>query len=436
MAKDGIGADYAGAYGEMRPGNGLRAARMSLLVMTISVAFRVLSRNRMRSALTMLGIIIGVGAVIAMVSIGEGAKATVKAQLASFGTNVVMILPGATTTTGVRSGYGGSITLTLADMVELGRLPHVAETSWTKRDAMQVVYENKNWFTTIAAVTPAYMVIRNWSIAKGAFYTQNDEDTGARVAVLGKTVMDKLFEPGEDPIGTTIRLKGISIQVVGTLAPKGFDTRGSDQDDIIFIPFSTGEHKVIGTKFLGSINAGFLSADALENMDQVTTDAKQLLRLRHKLRPDQEDDFTVRNQMDIAKVQEGTADSMTMMLLAIASISLLVGGIGIMNILLVSVTERTREIGIRMAVGAKRWHILLQFLVEAMILSAMGGFIGVVIGVVGAQTASRLAGWPTIVSPESLVVAFGFSALVGVFFGLYPANKASRLNPIEALRYE
>ena len=384
----------------------------------------------------MLGIIIGVGAVIAMISIGEGAKAAVRAQLATFGTNVVMILPGSMTTSGVRSGHGGVITLTVADMIELGKLPNVAETSWTKRDVAQVVQENKNWFTSIGAVTPSYMVIRDWSIARGDFYTQNDEDTAAKVVLLGKTVVDNLFDPGEDPIGATVRIKNIPFKVVGTLAPKGFDTRGNDQDDIVFLPFSTGEHRLIGTKFLGSITAGFLSADSLEDMTQVTSDAKRLLRVRHKLRPDQEDDFTVRNQLDIAKVQEGTADSMTMMLLAIASISLLVGGIGIMNILLVSVTERTREIGIRMAVGAKRWHILLQFLVEAVILSAMGGLIGIVTGIVGAQTASRFAGWPTIVSPQSLVVAFGFSALVGVFFGLYPANKASRLNPIDALRYE
>jgi len=384
----------------------------------------------------MLGIIIGVGAVIAMISIGEGAKAAVRAQLATFGTNVVMILPGSMTTSGVRSGHGGMITLTVADMIELGKLPNVAETSWTKRDVAQVVQENKNWFTSIGAVTPSYMMIRDWSIARGDFYTQTDEDTAAKVVLLGKTVVDNLFDPGEDPIGATVRIKNIPFKVVGTLAPKGFDTRGNDQDDIVFLPFSTGEHRLIGTKFLGSINAGFLSADSLEDMTQVTSDAKRLLRVRHKLRPDQEDDFTVRNQLDIAKIQEGTADSMTMMLLAIASISLLVGGIGIMNILLVSVTERTREIGIRMAVGAKRWHILLQFLVEAVILSAMGGLIGIVTGIVGAQTASRFAGWPTIVSPESLVVAFGFSALVGVFFGLYPANKASRLNPIDALRYE
>jgi len=403
---------------------------------TIRVALEALRANKLRSLLTMLGIIIGVGAVIAMISIGEGAKAAVRAQLATFGTNVVMILPGSMTTSGVRSGHGGMITLTVADMIELGKLPNVAETSWTKRDVAQVVQENKNWFTSIGAVTPSYMVIRDWSIARGDFYTQNDEDTAAKVVLLGKTVVDNLFDPGEDPIGATVRIKNIPFKVVGTLAPKGFDTRGNDQDDVVFLPFSTGEHRLIGTKFLGSINAGFLSADSLQDMTQVTSDAKRLLRVRHKLRPDQDEDFTVRNQLDIAKVQEGTADSMTMMLLAIASISLLVGGIGIMNILLVSVTERTREIGIRMAVGAKRWHILLQFLVEAVILSALGGLIGIVTGIVGAQTASRFAGWPTIVPPESLVVAFGFSALVGVFFGLYPANKASRLNPIDALRYE
>jgi putative ABC transport system permease protein len=409
---------------------------MSLLLMTMSTAFRVLSRHRMRSALTMLGIIIGVGAVIAMVSIGEGAKSAVQAQIASFGTNVVMILPGATTTTGVRSGHGGAVTLTVADMMELGKLPNVAEASWTKREAQQVVHENKNWFTTIAAVTPDYMIIRDWSIAKGDVYTQTDEETAAKVALLGKTVADNLFEPGEDPVGASVRIKSIPFQVAGVLAPKGFDTRGSDQDDIIFIPFSTGERRVLGTKFLGSIQAGFLSADSPEDIDQVTAETKRLLRLRHKLRPDQEDDFTVRNQLDIAKVQESAADSMTTMLLAIASISLLVGGIGIMNILLVSVTERTREIGIRMAVGAKRRHILLQFLVEAVILSAMGGVVGVIAGVLGAKLASRIAGWPTVLSMQTLVIAFAFSALVGIFFGLYPANKASRLNPIEALRYE
>ena len=249
-------------------------------------------------------------------------------------------------------------------------------------------------------------------------------------------MVDNLFLPGEDAIGATVRLKNIPFRVVGTLAAKGFDSRGTDQDDVVFIPFSTAERKVMGTKFIGSIGAGFLSAEAPEYMDQVAADVKRVLRQRHKIRGDQDDDFTVRNQLDTVKLQEGTSESMTLMLLAVASISLLVGGIGIMNILLVSVTERTREIGIRMAVGAKRRHILLQFLVEAVVISAFGGLIGVVIGVAGAKVASNFAGWPTIISSHSMFIAFGFSALVGVFFGLYPANKASRLNPIDALRYE
>jgi putative ABC transport system permease protein len=409
---------------------------MNFLLMTVLVAFRVLGRNRMRSALTMLGIIIGVGAVIAMVSIGEGAKAAVQAQIATFGTNVITILPGSMTVGGVWTGHGGAVTLTVTDVEELKKIPGVMYAGWAKRDAMQVVHENKNWFTTINGVSPDYLVIRGWSARNGEFYAQADMDTAAKVVLLGNTIVKNLFEPGEDPVGSTIRIKSMPFKVVGTLEAKGYDTRGTDQDDVVFIPFTTAERKVMGTKFLNSIGAGFLSAESPEQMPQIVDEVKRILRLRHKLRPAQEDDFTVRNQIDIAKVQEGTSESMKLLLLAVASISLLVGGIGIMNILLVSVTERTREIGIRMAVGAKRRHILLQFLVEAVVLSAMGGLIGVGLGVAGAKAASSIAGWPAIISADILVIAFGFSALVGVFFGLYPANKASRLNPIEALRYE
>ena len=409
---------------------------MNFLLMTVVVAFRVLARNRMRSALTMLGIIIGVGAVIAMVSIGEGAKAAVQAQIASFGTNVITILPGAMTLSGVRTGHGGAVTLTIADMEELKKILGVAYAGWSRRDAMQVVHENKNWFTTINSVSPDYLVIRAWTALSGEFFTQTEMDTAAKVALLGNTILKNLFEPGEDPMGATIRIKNMPFKVVGTLDAKGYDTRGNDQDDVVFIPFTTAERKIVGTKFLGSIGAGYLSAESPEQMAQVVDEVQRVLRQRHKLRPDQDDDFTVRNQIDIAKVQEGTSESMKLLLLAVASISLLVGGIGIMNILLVSVTERTREIGIRMAVGAKRRHILLQFLVEAVVLSAMGGMIGVGMGVAGAQAASNIAGWPTIISADILLIAFGFSALVGIFFGLYPANKASQLNPIEALRYE
>lgn len=409
---------------------------MNFLLMTVLVAFRVLGRHRMRSALTMLGIIIGVGAVIAMVSIGEGAKAAVQAQIATFGTNVITILPGAMTVGGVWTGHGGAVTLTVADVEELRKIPGVTYVGWAKRDVTQIVHENKNWFTTVNGVSPDYLVIRAWTAQNGEFFTQNDMDMAAKVVLLGSTIVKNLFEPGEDPVGSTIRIKNMPFKVVGTLEAKGYDTRGSDQDDTVFLPFTTAERKLMGTKFLGSIGAGFLSAESPEQMPRIVEEVTRVLRQRHKLRPAQDDDFTVRNQIDIAKVQEGTSESMKLLLLAVASISLLVGGIGIMNILLVSVTERTREIGIRMAVGAKRRHILLQFLVEAVVLSAMGGLIGVGLGVAGAKAASNIAGWPTVISGDILVIAFGFSALVGVFFGLYPANKASRLNPIEALRYE
>jgi putative ABC transport system permease protein len=390
----------------------------------------------LRSALTMLGIVIGVGAVIAMVSVGEGAKAAVQAQIATFGTNVLIIFPGSMNVGGVRSGHGGAVTLTTADMEELAHLEHVTHSGWARRDAMQAVHENKNWFTTVNGVTPSYLIIRNWSIATGDFFTQADMELARNVVLVGKTVADNLYALGEDPVGTVLRLKNIPFRVVGTLAAKGFDTRGTDQDDVVFLPFTTAERKLMGTKFQGAVGAGFLSAEAPEFTEQVAAEAKRVLRQRHRIRSDQDDDFTLRNQLDSAKIQESTTDSMTWMLLAVASISLLVGGIGIMNILLVSVTERTREIGIRIAVGAKRWHIVLQFLVEAVVLSTMGGAIGVALGVAGANLMSHVAGWPTVISAEVMVVAFAFSACVGIFFGLYPANKASRLNPIDALRYE
>jgi putative ABC transport system permease protein len=409
----------------------------AFVLLTVTTAFRVLSRNRLRAGLTMLGIVIGVGAVIAMVSIGQGAKAAVRAQVASMGTNVIIILPGATTTGGVRGGQGSAVTLTVADAQDLKKkIPLLVDTGWGKRDVMQVVYGNKNWNAPVNGISPSYLTIRDWSFASGVPFTQSDMDVAARVALLGQTVVDNLFEPGEEPAGATIRLKNVPFTVIGVLAPKGQSAQGTDQDDVVFIPFTTAERKVVGTQFLGSIGAIFASTDRTEDLPQAVEAIREVLRARHRLQADQADDFTIRTQVDIGKVQEGTGQTLTIMMFAIASISLLVGGIGIMNILLVSVTERTKEIGVRMAVGAKRRHILLQFLIEAMTLSLFGGVLGILLGIVCARATTVVAGWPTIISFESIAAAFLFSLFVGLFFGLYPANKASRLNPIDALRYE
>jgi putative ABC transport system permease protein len=400
-------------------------------------AFRILGRNRLRAGLTMLGIVIGVGAVIAMVSIGQGAKAAVRAQVASMGTNVIVILPGATTVSGVRGGQGGAVTLTVADALDLKkRVPLLTDTAWAKRDVMQLVNGNHNWNAPVNGVSPSYITIRDWSFSSGGPFTQGDMDAAARVALVGQTVVENLYESGEEPVGSTIRIRNVPFKVVGVLAPKGQSAQGSDQDDVIFIPFTTAERKVMGTQFLGSAGVLFASTDRGEDLPEAVQNVREVLRGRHRLQPEQGDDFTIRTQVDIGKVQEGTGQTMTMMMFAVASISLLVGGIGIMNILLVSVTERTREIGVRMAVGAKRRHILIQFLIEALTLSVVGGLIGVVLGVVGARATTVLAGWPTIISMESVLIGFLFSVAIGLFFGLYPANKASRLNPIEALRYE
>ena len=409
----------------------------AFVLLTVLTAIRILSRNRLRAGLTMLGIVIGVGAVIAMVSIGEGAKAAVAKRVASMGTNVIMVLPGSMITSGVRGGQGGAVTLTISDGMELKkRIPMLSEVGWGKRDTMQIVNGNKNWSGLVNGISPSYLTIRDWSFSSGGPFTQQDLDTAARVALVGQTVVENLFDVGEEPVGAIIRIKNVPFRVIGVLSPKGQSSQGSDQDDIIFIPFSTAERKVFGTQFLGSVGALFASTERLEDLAPAAAQIRDVIRARHRLQPDQEDDFTIRTQVDIGKVQESTSETLTVMLFAIASVSLLVGGIGIMNILLVSVTERTREIGVRMAVGAKRRHIVMQFLIEAVTLSVAGGCLGIVVGVLGAQVTTVIAGWPTIISAETVMAAFVFSIAVGLFFGLYPANKAARLNPIDALRYE
>lgn len=409
----------------------------AFLLLTLMTAIRILSRNRLRAGLTMLGIVIGVGAVIAMVSIGEGAKAAVQAQVASMGTNVIIVLPGSTTVSGVRGGQGGAVTLNVSDALEMKkRIPLLQDTGWAKRDVMQIVNGNKNWNGSVNGVSPSYLSIRDWSFTSGGSFTQADLDAAVRVALVGQTVVENLFEAGEEPVGSVIRIKNVPFRVIGVLAPKGQSAQGSDQDDIVFIPFSTAERKVFGTQFIGSVGALFATTERQEDLFAAVDQIREFLRARHRLQAEQGDDFTIRTQVDIGKVQEGTSQTLTVMLLSIAAVSLLVGGIGIMNILLVSVTERTREIGVRMAVGAKRRHILMQFLIEAMTLSVVGGTLGIVVGVVGARLTTLIAGWPTIISGNTVVAAFVFSLVVGLFFGLYPANKAARLNPIDALRYE
>jgi putative ABC transport system permease protein len=409
----------------------------AFVLLTIMTALRVLSRNRMRAGLTMLGIVIGVAAVIAMVSIGQGARAAVRAQVASMGTNVIIVLPGATTVGGVRGGQGGAVTLTVTDGLELKkRIPLLTDTGWARRDVLQIVNANRNWNGPVTGISPSYLTIRDWLFTSGGPFTQIDLDSAARVAVIGQTTVENLYDPGEEPVGSTIRLGNVPFQVIGVLAPKGQSAQGADQDDIVFIPFSTAERKVFGTQFLGSVGALFASTERSDDLAEAVEEIRAVLRMRHRLQPEQADDFTIRTQVDIGKIQEGTSQTLTVMLFAIASVSLLVGGIGIMNILLVSVTERTREIGVRMALGARRKHILMQFLIEAVTLSLVGGLIGIAVGVLGARLTTIVAGWPTIISLDAIATAFIFSVGIGLFFGLYPANKAARLNPIEALRYE
>jgi len=410
---------------------------MPFLWLTILSALRILRRNSLRAGLTMLGIVIGIGAVVAMVSLGQGATASVQAEIQSLGTNVLIIVPGATTVGGVRGGLGSVSTLTVNDAEDIEKkVPSVTMAIYGSRSVLQVIHENKNWSTVVLGTNPEFTDIRSWPVAQGNFFTQSDMDSAAKVVVLGKTAAQNLYETGEDIVGSEIRIRNVPLRVIGILAPKGQSITGQDQDDLVILPFSTAERKVLGTKFLGTVGVILVATQTRYEIPAVVDDIKDLLRARHHIQPSDEDDFTIRTMEDIAKTIAGTSRTMMFMLMGIASISLIVGGIGIMNILLVSVTERTKEIGLRMAVGAKRRHILLQFLIEAIIMTVIGGILGVAAGIAGARLLTTMMGWPTIISPQAVVIAFFFSVVVGIFFGLYPANKASKLNPIQALHYE
>ncbi len=403
---------------------------------TIRISLRALRVNKMRSALTMLGIIIGVGAVIAMLAVGSGASQRISEQIASMGSNLLIILPGATTAGGVRMGAGTQPTLSMGDAVAiLKESPAVSDVAPVLGGVAQVVYANQNWSTGITGTTPGMLNVRDWPLAAGRPFTEQDVKSATKVCLLGQTVVDNLFG-GIDPIGKIVRIKKLPFAVIGVLARKGQSPTGQDQDDVIYVPVTTAQKKLFGTTFPGMVRIIMVKAKNTEDLDRAEKQIKELLRQRHHIGQKQEDDFTVRNLTQMMQAQEQSTKVMTILLGAIASVSLIVGGIGIMNIMLVSVTERTREIGIRMAVGAKTWDIRLQFIIEALTLSLIGGITGIIIGIAGSKILSMLAGWPTIVSPLSILLAFGFSGLVGIFFGFYPAYKASLLNPIEALRYE
>jgi putative ABC transport system permease protein len=399
---------------------------------TIEIAYKALMKNKVRALLTALGIIIGVASVIVMISIGEGAKSSVEERFRSLGTNLLTVRAGSSFRGGVRAGAGSVSTLTPEDAFAiLEKCSAVKYISPSVFMRSQVVYGNKNWNTSIQGVGEDYPKIRNWAIESGVFFTRSHVNSAAKVCVVGVRIVENLFNY-EDPVGKVIRIGKIPFTVIGVLKEKG-DTSFQDMDDIILVPYTTLQKRMLGITYIYSIDISAISA---EKMNQASREITDLLRQRHRIKPFDEDDFHIRNLSEISEMASETSRMMTILLASIASVSLIVGGIGIMNIMLVSVRERIREIGIRMAVGAKERDVLLQFLTEAIALSITGGLIGIIIGIIGSKLVSNLAGWPTLISFYSIIIAFIFAAIVGVFFGFFPAYKASKLNPIEALRYE
>jgi putative ABC transport system permease protein len=403
------------------------------LVPILKIALRALARNKARSFLTALGIIIGVGSVIAMVSLGQGAQQQVQQQIASMGTNMLIVQSGSQRTGGMRGGAGTGTNLTPEDVAAIAReCPAVAAVSPSVNASVALVFGNQNWTTRAEGVSEVYPSIRNWTVASGEFFSAADVRTAARVAVIGQTIAGQLY-PGMDPVGQTLRVRNLPFRVVGVLKPKGQSQFGQDQDDTLFIPYTTVMKKLLSINHVPSAVISATTSDAtFAAQDQI----EQLLRQRHNLRPGQEDDFNVRNLTDLAEMANQTTGVMTMLLGSIAGVSLIVGGIGIMNIMLVSVTERTREIGIRMAVGARSRHVRMQFLIESIVLGVAGGVAGILAGIGLSFVLSQAFGWPQWISPTSIVASVAFSVAVGVFFGYYPARKAASLDPIEALRYE
>ncbi|MGE3652022.1 MAG: ABC transporter permease [Reyranellaceae bacterium] len=402
-------------------------------------ALDALRANLLRSALTMLGIIIGVTAVIVMVAVGSGARAKVMQQIQSLGSNLMIVVSGSVTSGGVRMGFGSRWTLSEEDVLAMAReVPAVQVSVGTVRGSAQIVAGGVNWSTAVLGVTAGYLEARDWELGSGRDFTAQELSGAGKVILLGETVVKNLFGDDVDPVGQTIRVKSTPFMVVGVLARKGQNTSGQDQDDVVVVPLSTAKQKVVGTSRANSraVAAVLIKIRDGEDMADAEQALSNLLRQRHRLTAAQDNDFWIRNLTEVAETQAASARILALLLAAVAGVSLLVGGIGIMNIMLVSVTERTKEIGLRLAVGARRGDILRQFLIEATTLSAIGGAVGVVLGIGGAVIVANAAGWPTLVQPQVIVVAVGFSALIGVFFGFYPAQRASRLDPIEALRHD
>lgn len=448
--------------GRTRISKGVPHASWAFTWMVMTAAAEAIWRNKMRSALTMLGVFIGVAALIAMVSVGQGANEAVRKEIARLGTNLVVVLPGAATSGGARGGSGSASTLTVADAQAIRReATAVGEVSYLIRQSGQIRFSNQNWTTSIQGVSPNYPPMTNWRIAAGREISPEDDRDAGLVVVIGETVRRQLFGVSQNPIGAVVQAKGVPLQVIGILESKGQTSFGMDQDDLIMVPFSTAERKILGVaapsqqqtavnwiyppppnpyglqrRLVGYVNQIYVQAIDQAGIQNAIEQATDVLARRHRIRPGSTNDFSVRNLSQIAETAEGSSRIMALLLAAVASISLVVGGIGIMNILLVSVTERTREIGLRMAIGARRLHVLLQFLAEAVFLSVSGGIVGIVIGSAFSIAISAVTGWPAPISLAAIAGGFLFSAAVGIFFGYYPARKAARLDPIEALRYE
>ena len=403
---------------------------------TVKISLRALRVNKMRSALTMLGIIIGVAAVITMLAVGRGASNKISEQIATVGSNLIIVLPGSTTTGGIRLGSGAIQNLTRADADAIkNECSSVSTAAPILNGGAQIVYGNQNWATVVYGTDESMVVVRDWTLATGRNFNDQEIRSAAKVCILGQTIVDNLFG-NDDPLNKAIRIKKVPFTVIGVLESKGQSMMGQDQDDVIYVPVTAAQRNLFGRTFPGTVRSIMVKAKSNEDLTRAETQIKELLRQRHRLGPTQEDDFTVRNLTQMMQMAEQASQVMAMLLAAIAGVSLLVGGIGIMNIMLVSVTERTREIGIRMAVGAKSWDIRTQFIIEALILSLIGGLIGVLLGILTAELLSFFAGWTILISTYSIVLSFGFSGLVGIFFGFYPAYKASLMNPIDALRHE